>query len=227
MIYYRIPNWADYQQYKDRDPSWIKLHKRILNNRAYMELPLEAKGLLPMMWILASESSQPREGIIEIDDDDIAFRLRVKKDVLLKNIAILVSACFITDVRSRTELYTEKRREETETYRKETEDNMSDFEELWKMYPRRDGSKKRAKELYKKALKEGATHGQITDGIRRYEEKLRAEGTEQRFIAHCTTWLNEKRWESDYSIAKPKGNEWANAAEEYIATLGTGQGRIG
>lgn len=114
-VFFRIPNWSEYQQYKDRDPSWIKLHRRLLNNRQFMELPLEAKGLLPLMWLLASESSQPREGVIEIDAPDIAFRLREKTDKVEEILTILISRCFIEDVRNRTEPYTEERRGETET----------------------------------------------------------------------------------------------------------------
>ena len=40
-------NWSHFQHYKDRCPPWIKLHKELLNDRAFMTLPTASKALAP------------------------------------------------------------------------------------------------------------------------------------------------------------------------------------
>lgn len=67
-------NWANFQHYKDRSPSWIKLHKALLDDFEFHCLPLASRALAPMLWLLASEDS---EGHIECNWKKLAFRLRV------------------------------------------------------------------------------------------------------------------------------------------------------
>lgn len=81
MKYIAPKNWAEFQHYKDRSPTWIKLHKSILDNYDYQRLPLASKALAPMLWLLASEYEK---GKIPLDYDLIAFRLRVGIDDLEK-----------------------------------------------------------------------------------------------------------------------------------------------
>lgn len=69
----RIPNWANFQQYKDRNPPWIKLHKQLLQNREWEELSGDAAKLLVELWLLASES---KDGTITVATDDLAWRCR-------------------------------------------------------------------------------------------------------------------------------------------------------
>lgn len=69
-----IPNrWADFQHYKDRAPPWIRLHRKLLDNKDFHRLPVESRALAPMLWLLASESV---DGVIDATYDDLAFRLR-------------------------------------------------------------------------------------------------------------------------------------------------------
>jgi len=67
-------NWAIFQHYKDRNPPWIKLHREILNDRVYMNLPIASKALAPMMWLLASES---KNGVFDGSLDELVFRLHI------------------------------------------------------------------------------------------------------------------------------------------------------
>lgn len=89
-----------------------------------------------------------------------------------------------------------------------------EFLGLWELYPRRDCSKKDSFEIYQRLLKEGIDHGRIESGVRAYANHVR--GTEQKYIAHFTTWLNQQRWESDYTkqptIAEPSKSDRARAA---------------
>lgn len=72
----------------------------------------------------------------------------------------------------------------------------SDFEELWKLYPRKRG-KDKAFKAYKKAVKEGATNEEIRQGILNLIEDIRKNKTEERFIPYGSTFFNGKSWTDD------------------------------
>lgn len=73
-------NWAEFQHYKDRAPPWIKLHKKLLDDRVYQGLPLASRALAPMLWLLASES---KDGSFDGAHEELAFRLRTNlKDII-------------------------------------------------------------------------------------------------------------------------------------------------
>ena len=69
-------NWAVFQHYKDRCPPWIKLHRDLLNDRAYMRLPIASKAIAPMLWLLASES---KDGVFDGSLDELVFRLHISE----------------------------------------------------------------------------------------------------------------------------------------------------
>lgn len=74
----------------------------------------------------------------------------------------------------------------------------TDFEYFWKIYPTKAGSKKVAFKSYSESLKiEGVTHEAIIGSVEKYNAYLSATGTTP---AHAATWLNQQRWESDYTI---------------------------
>ena len=91
MEYLRVKNWEQFQHYKDRSPSWIKLHKSILDNYEYQCLPLASRALAPMLWLLASEYE---EGKIPADLNRIAFRVRVSVSDLQDALNPLISSGF-------------------------------------------------------------------------------------------------------------------------------------
>jgi hypothetical protein len=35
--------WNEFQHYRDRDPTWIKLHKRLLDDCEFQSMPLASK----------------------------------------------------------------------------------------------------------------------------------------------------------------------------------------
>jgi hypothetical protein len=65
--------WRDFQHYTNRNPPWIRLHRRLLDDRDFHSLPLASRALAPMLWLLASESL---DGSIDGDVSELAFRLR-------------------------------------------------------------------------------------------------------------------------------------------------------
>lgn len=87
-------NWGEFQHYKDRSPPWIKLHKKILDDRAFMSLPLASKALAPMLWLLASED---KEGVFDASVDELSFRLRITEKEVEQGLNPLLDNGFFLD----------------------------------------------------------------------------------------------------------------------------------
>lgn len=86
--------WADFQHYKDRCPPWIKLHSDLLNDRAFMRLPLASKALAPLLWLLASES---KNGVFDASVDELEFRLRLSRSDIETGLKSLIDNGFFLD----------------------------------------------------------------------------------------------------------------------------------
>lgn len=74
------------------------------------------------------------------------------------------------------------------------------FENLWKLYPRKAGSKQKAKSAYKKAIKKGTTDEKIKNGIM----NLINERRDITFIPHGQTWFCNERWNDEPLISSPQ-----------------------
>jgi Helix-turn-helix domain len=86
----------------------------------------------------------------------------------------------------------------------------AEFEELWKLYPRKIG-KKKAHDSYVKARKnDKTTYKTIQAGLYRYIQYLEHQETEEQFILHGSTWFNQEKWLDEYITTgfnrKPKNS---------------------
>lgn len=61
MPKYKIKNWETYQQYKDRNPAWIKLHVDLLDDPDYHELKAEDAKYLILIWLAAAKHKEDGE----------------------------------------------------------------------------------------------------------------------------------------------------------------------
>ena len=87
---------------------------------------------------------------------------------------------------------------------KKNSDLENQFESLWKEYPRKLGSKKKARESYINALKKGnATYEQVQYGIEMYKKYIDYHNISEEFVKHGSTWFNQECWSNDYTC-KPK-----------------------
>lgn len=50
----RVKRWEEFQHYRDRDPVWIKVYGRLLDDADFLALPEAAQGQLVKLWLLAS-----------------------------------------------------------------------------------------------------------------------------------------------------------------------------
>lgn len=85
----------------------------------------------------------------------------------------------------------------------------SDFEKLWKLYPKKIG-KKPALAAYKRAMsrkKNPATNRQIQDGIVAYRQLIKSKGTEKRFVKDGSTFFNQEAWNDYLEVVKEERDE--------------------
>ena len=85
----------------------------------------------------------------------------------------------------------------------------SDFEKLWKLYPKKIG-KKPALAAYKRVMsrkKNPATNRQIQDGIVAYRQLIKSKGTEKQFIKDGSTFFNQEAWNDYLEVVKEERNE--------------------
>ncbi len=93
----RIKNWEKYQHYKTKNgerPIWLKLYTALLDDYEFQSLPVEARALLPMLWLLAGE----QKGLIK-DYASVAFRLRQDYGKTENMIKLLIEKGFLVHSR--------------------------------------------------------------------------------------------------------------------------------
>ena len=83
MEFFRVTNWDQYQHYKDRDPAWIKLYARLLDDYAFATLPDTTKWHLVGIFLLASKQGNRIPGDARWVQKKIAARTRVDLNALL------------------------------------------------------------------------------------------------------------------------------------------------
>lgn len=79
-------------------------------------------------------------------------------------------------------------------------DLESEFEILWKLYPRKEGKSSAQKDYVKarKDKKHPVTMEQVQKGIERYAAYIKKQKTERRFIKQGSTWFHQRCWEDEY-----------------------------
>ena len=74
----------------------------------------------------------------------------------------------------------------------------SEFEELWKLYPRKVG-KTKALTYYKKARK-NTTFEEVKQGILNYCAEIKKKKIDMKYIKHGSTWFNNQGWNDEYEV---------------------------
>jgi len=210
----RPRNWNEFQHYKRRNPPWVKLHKRLLDDFEFQSLPLASKALAPMLWLLASEDTQ---GWIDAGAVKLAFRLRLSERELDQAIQPLLEAGLferedagimlaaeMQDATPESESESESESEaETETLSAGADRVIDktipkDFETFWKAYRGPKNSKKPA------ALKAWAATSKIRPplptllrAVENYLSWIADESRKQKRDypkQHHSTWLRGEMW---------------------------------
>ena len=87
---------------------------------------------------------------------------------------------------------------------KKRENYSDEFEMLWKIYPRKQGDKKKAYKSYAESRKKKEVTFEIVEkAINDYVLWLKAYGKfDTEYVALGSTWFNQKRWTNDYTVKK-------------------------
>jgi hypothetical protein len=73
----------------------VRLHKTLLDNYEFQKMGSEARALLPMLWLLASEDADPISGNVPYSVPKISFRLRLSLEVVEQALTEIWQAGFI------------------------------------------------------------------------------------------------------------------------------------
>ena len=73
----------------------------------------------------------------------------------------------------------------------------TEFESLWKLYPKKQG-KNNALKAYTKARKDGVTYEEVEQGIKAYADY--AKGKDPQYIKMGSSFFNQRAWQDDWSI---------------------------
>lgn len=107
---------------------------------------------------------------------------------------------------------------DTNLENKKEENYEEEFEQLWKLYPKKEG-KKDALKHYIVARRNGTTYEQVENGIKRFNDAITFYMTEYRYIPMGSSWFNQEKWNDEYLLEKKeekksKGNIFAELFEE-------------
>jgi hypothetical protein len=140
MEFFRVTNWDQYQHYRDRDPAWIKLYNRLLDDYAFAALSDAGKWHLVGIFLLASKQGNR----IPADARWVTAKIGAHTRV---NLNALLAAGFIEEdagdaLAEAEQAASPEKEEETEERREHrllsagADATVGDsFEEFWKAYP--------------------------------------------------------------------------------------------
>jgi hypothetical protein len=83
-VTHHVKNWNTFQHYKERSPPWIKLHRTLLDDKEFHDLPGEDARFLVLVWLLASEDKHQIGTLPTVPE--IAFRLRMTEQEVRKSL---------------------------------------------------------------------------------------------------------------------------------------------
>jgi hypothetical protein len=202
----RVRNWERYQQYKDRCPPWIKLHREILQSEDWVMWSDSSRLLAIVCMLLASRTE---DGTLPNNPEYIRRTAYLSKKPDLRP---LITCGFLELDEDESEAYamlssctTEERR--VEESRGETEGAYPlDFEVFWLNYPlkkkKRDALKawKQTKDIRPPAADLLAKLG----ALKASREWMKDGG---QFIPHPATWLRADGWEDEVREPIPPASD--------------------
>ena len=91
--------------------------------------------------------------------------------------------------------------EKEKSIKKKDSEIEQEFEEVWKIYPRKE-DKKKAFSAYKTARKK-ASFDEIKKGVETYSNHIRVSNTDKRYIKLGATYFNGECWANNYEQVAP------------------------
>lgn len=140
-------------------------------------------------------------------ETDSAERVRKHREIKkLEEQKTLQCNALVTTCNTEKDIDRDKTRKE--------KDFSSEFEELWKLYPRKEG-KQVALKVYNTCRKNNeTTFEEVKQGILNYIKQIEKNKTQYQYIQHGSTWFNQRRWTDVYEIPTTKKIEEQEISEE-------------
>jgi hypothetical protein len=220
-----IKNWHKYAPTRRNKASvmpWIKLYRKLLEDRDYRKIPPEFRALLVDLWLVGSEN----DGRIRFDPPELAWRLRADESWLMAGLKAIAAIGFIdlgiqvvdelstTGTQGDDKSYAERRGEERRGEREErilvpkadkpvSRDEPETFPRWWSLYPRRAGGNSRREALrhYRARLTDGVSAEVLEQKVREYAAFCDAtDRTGTSYVQMAATWLNGREgWLQDWT----------------------------
>lgn len=224
-------NWREFQHYSNRNPPWIRLHRKLLDNKDFHRLPTASKALAPMLWLLASESL---DGVIKADSDDLAFRLRLsEKDVLLalrpliesgffdvvQDDSGVLAACQQSGTKSCSETLQRQSITETDASAFRPGDGFAEF---YALYPRKVKPKD-AEKAWNSLKPDAELRATIARAVEAQKQTPQWQKDGGQFIPYPATWLRAEEWKNvltvDVATTSPPALQAVQQSNDYLDKL--------
>ena len=106
-----------------------------------------------------------------------------------------------------------KSKSKSKNIEKDNNTYVQEFDELWELYPRKQG-KTNALKSYIKARKEGVTKEEVEQGILDYGAYIKTNNVEGKYIKMGSTWFNQRCWTDEHSMRVKSGRlDWIDEVE--------------
>ena len=89
-------------------------------------------------------------------------------------------------------------------YKVPTSELAGEFEDIWKLYPRKQG-KEKAKTAYIRARQKGTKETDVRNGIKEYVTHIERNKIEPQYIKMGSTYFTNQSWQDDYSANYTRG----------------------
>jgi len=217
LEYFVVKNWKKFQQYKDRDPDWIKLHMHLLDDYEFNSMPEADQVHLIKIWLLFAKENPPTSDKIKplpVDVKFISSRVCAKKKV---NLDRLLKTTFLEKYIVKDSKCTDSIR--TSTPYKEYEPVLYKpekpplppfqdwFDQIWENYPNKIG-RKEALRHFKATVTTDDHLKQIRTALENYIAQVEYDRTRkqgfQRQYQNAGTWFNNWQDWVDHKIEIPQ-----------------------
>ena len=208
----RVKNLERYQHYGTRrNPPWVKLYREFLSDYQLRQCPIPSRLFFGCCFILASETSNCIPYDVKYLTDRVGFE--VTEEIIT---TLIDSGLLLASTASKTLAYDKKLSNlilsdlpnssllplSVPKEGKESEKGEDNFASFWAVYPRKIGKGEARKSWHRIAPANGLCEKicQQVSAASKTDQWQREGG---KYIPLPATWLNQSRWEDDYSLHTP------------------------
>lgn len=193
--YISVRNWDQFQHYKDRDPPWIRLYHRLLDDYEYTSLPDAAKAHLMGIFMLAART----ENRIPNDPKWIGAKIGSTSRVQLNRLTHFLDG--VPDCERGASGAQSKRKPSRDAHARSASVSVSvsdqkEFDRFWDHYPKR----KAKRDAMKAWVQTKNDRPPIDDLIAKVDELAVSKDWLKdggQFVPYPASWLRAGGWDDE------------------------------